>query len=126
MSFRATFAPLLAVLLAGCASGPDTGTRQLHERILRLDAGPSGATYVGFEQSVLAFVILREDAAMLAFAREAMQSGKPVYATVPKVPGTKDPGAAPAADAEHLRAMAVRRLAYTPDPARAPRPAYGY
>src|SRR5262245_38632168 len=127
MSIRATFVLLLAVLLAGCASGPDTGTRQLHERIVRLDAGPSGATYVGFEQSALAFVILREDAAMLAFAREAMASGKPVYATVPRAQGPKEPAPATAAETDlQLRAMAVRRLAYTPDPALAPRPAYGY
>jgi len=119
MMFRATLVPFLAVLLAGCASAPADGqTRQLHERIVRLDAGPSGAIYVGFETSALAFVILREDAAMLAFAREALQSGKPVYATVPKVQGTKDPAATPAADTDaHLRTMAVRRLAYTPDPA---------
>jgi hypothetical protein len=55
---------------------------------------------------------------MLAFAQQAMQSGKPVYATVPRLPGTKDPAPTPAAaNAEHLRSMAVRRLAFTPDPA---------
>jgi|RhiMethySRZTD1v2_1073278.scaffolds.fasta_scaffold1728028_1 hypothetical protein len=123
MLFRATLVPFLAVLLAGCASAPADGAgtgqaRQLHERIMRLDAGPSGATYVGFELSALAFVILREDQAMLAFAQQAMQSGKPVYATVPRLQGTKDPAPTPAAaNAEHLRSMAVRRLAFTPDPA---------
>jgi hypothetical protein len=110
-----TYAPLLAFsLLAACAGSPAARPSDfLHERITHVRDAVDGPVEVGFEHTQRSLVIdpvaSPDHLAMIAFAKAAQASGKPVYATVaPQGPRTKlDDGPD----------FVLIRLADTPDPA---------
>lgn len=109
--------PLLALSLLNACAGPSPHVARpsdfLHERITRVADEVDGPVEVGFEHSQRRFYIdpvaSPGHVAMIAFAKAAQASGKPVYATVaPQGPRTKGDDGPP---------FVLVRIADTPDPA---------
>jgi len=118
--------PLLLLLTVTACSTPEPTpalvrdkarqTDFLHEPISSIRVDAEGDAWISFGKGPRLFVIPRENAEMLAFAREAEASGAVVYATVRAGHGDKATEFGPPVDAAGKRNIAVLRLATTPDP----------